>query len=98
LTLQSDGVNNYLYDGEGRVCGVQSAPISGMTTIIGYLYNADGDRVAKVTPDPLFHPLAAGTVHLDKQIAAAAVSGRIGDDPAGWRATGNEPMCIRAPS
>jgi 4-phytase / acid phosphatase len=41
------------------------------------------------TPDPLFHPLEAGGDNPDKQWALAAVSGRIGGNPAGlteaWR-------------
>ncbi|MGC2636113.1 MAG: histidine-type phosphatase [Acidobacteriaceae bacterium] len=41
------------------------------------------------TPDPLFHPLEAGGNNLDKGWALAAVSGRIGGNPAGlteaWR-------------
>jgi 4-phytase/acid phosphatase len=35
------------------------------------------------THDPLFHSLAAGVGHPDHALAAAALSGRIGDDPAG---------------
>ena len=35
------------------------------------------------TPDPLFHSLEAGVGHPDKQLAAAAVSGRIGNSPLG---------------
>ena len=38
--------------------------------------------LAEGTPDPLFHPLAAGVVHLDKQLATAAVAGRIGNNPS----------------
>jgi RHS repeat-associated protein len=45
--MTSDGINTYLYDAEGRVCAVQSTPISGSTTMTGYLYNAEGIRVAK---------------------------------------------------
>jgi RHS repeat-associated protein len=45
--MLSDGVNSYLYDGEGRVCAVQSMPSPGVTSITGYLYDADGNRVAK---------------------------------------------------
>jgi 4-phytase/acid phosphatase len=33
--------------------------------------------------DPLFHPLEAGVGHPDKAVATAAVSGRIGANPAG---------------
>jgi 4-phytase/acid phosphatase len=35
------------------------------------------------TPDPLFHSLAAEVGHPDYALAAAALSGRIGDDPSG---------------
>ncbi len=41
--------NTYLYDAEGRVCAVESTPAPGFTTMTGYLYDADGDRVAKGT-------------------------------------------------
>ena len=34
-------------------------------------------------PDPLFHPVESNTFHPDKQLAAAAVAGRIGNNPAG---------------
>ncbi len=35
------------------------------------------------TADPLFHPLKSGVGHPERLLAAAAVSGRIGADPAG---------------
>lgn len=35
------------------------------------------------TTDPLFHSLNSGASHADKLLAAAALSGRIGNDPAG---------------
>jgi 4-phytase / acid phosphatase len=38
---------------------------------------------AEGTPDPLFHSLAAGVGHPDNALAAAALSGRIGDNPSG---------------
>jgi RHS repeat-associated protein len=44
-----DGVNQYLYDGEGRICAMASTPAPGLTTMTGYLYDADGTRVAKGT-------------------------------------------------
>jgi RHS repeat-associated protein len=43
----NDGQNQYLYDGEGRICAVASSPVPNMTTMTGYLYDADGTRVAK---------------------------------------------------
>jgi 4-phytase / acid phosphatase len=39
--------------------------------------------LAEGTPDPLFHSLGSGAGHADKQLALAAVSGRIGNNPAG---------------
>jgi 4-phytase/acid phosphatase len=44
---------------------------------------ADVHALPEGTPDPLFHPLEAGVGDLDKQLALAAVSGRIGGNPAG---------------
>ncbi len=43
--LFTDGTNNYLYDGEGRLCAVQQAATGG--GLIGYLYAPDGYRLAK---------------------------------------------------
>jgi len=43
-----DGANNYLYDVEGRLCAVQNVAIAGIP-MTGYLYGADGWRVAKGT-------------------------------------------------
>jgi hypothetical protein len=59
--VTQDNQNQYLYDAEGRVstprtktspwgprfCAVANTPISGMTTLTGYLYDAEGTRVAK---------------------------------------------------
>jgi RHS repeat-associated protein len=41
-----DNQNRYLYDGEGRICATQSLYTG---TIIGYIYDAEGTRVAKGT-------------------------------------------------
>jgi 4-phytase/acid phosphatase len=35
------------------------------------------------THDPLFHSLGAGVGHMDRTLASAAISGRIGDNPQG---------------
>jgi len=42
-----DGKNQYLYDAEGRICAVASIPVPGVTVMTGYIYGADGTRVAK---------------------------------------------------
>jgi 4-phytase / acid phosphatase len=39
--------------------------------------------LAEGTPDPLFHSMDSGGGHIDKQVALAAVSGRISNNPAG---------------
>ena len=39
--------------------------------------------LAEGTADPLFHSLGAGVGHPDKQMAVAAIAGRIGNNPAG---------------
>ncbi len=39
--------NQYLYDAEGRICAVSALPGLGGFTMTGYLYDADGIRVAK---------------------------------------------------
>jgi RHS repeat-associated protein len=44
-----DGQNQYLYDAEGRICAVFSSPIAGVASMTGYIYDADGNRVAKGT-------------------------------------------------
>ncbi len=41
--------NTYLYDGEGRVCAVASSGPTGGALFTGYIYDADGTRVAKGT-------------------------------------------------
>jgi 4-phytase/acid phosphatase len=43
----------------------------------------DVHALSEGTPDPLFHPLSAGDLHADKQLATAALAGRIGNNPAG---------------
>jgi RHS repeat-associated protein len=41
-----DGLNQYLYDGEGRICAVAES-VNGTTWLTGYIYNAEGERVSK---------------------------------------------------
>jgi len=43
----NDGVNQYLYDGDGRICAEATTPIAGISTMTGYIYGADGARVSK---------------------------------------------------
>ncbi len=49
VTGDSSTGNSYLYDAEGRVYAVLSEPVPGTYTITGYLYDADGNRIAKGT-------------------------------------------------
>jgi RHS repeat-associated protein len=41
------GVHQYLYDAEGRVCAVESPGVNGGSIMTGYVYDAEGRRVAK---------------------------------------------------
>lgn len=43
-----DGRNSYLYNAEGQICAVSNT-YNSITTMIGYVYDADGQRVAKGT-------------------------------------------------
>jgi RHS repeat-associated protein len=42
----NDQVNQYLYDGEGRICAVEMQ-VSGINVMTGYTYDASGRRVGK---------------------------------------------------
>ena len=48
--ILNDGLNRYLYDAEWRICAAASSPIAGIATYTGYLYDADGTRVAHPFP------------------------------------------------
>ena len=45
--LVNDGVNQYLYDGDGHICALATPGVSGGTIMTGYIYDSNGDRVAK---------------------------------------------------
>jgi RHS repeat-associated protein len=50
ITTDATSGNSYAYDAEGRVCAVASSPVPGGSPImIGYIYDAEGNRVAKGT-------------------------------------------------
>ncbi|MHB1702015.1 MAG: RHS repeat domain-containing protein [Acidobacteriaceae bacterium] len=44
-----DGTDQYVYDGDGHVCAVKGYAVDGMTWMVGYVYDAEGRRVAKGT-------------------------------------------------
>jgi RHS repeat-associated protein len=60
--VTSVGQTYYSYDAEGRICAEQSTPMPGMAAAYGYLYDANGTRVAKgsitASPNPLTQPLS----------------------------------------
>jgi RHS repeat-associated protein len=58
-----DGVCSYLYDAEGRICAVVNTPVPNMTVMTGYIYGADGTRVAKGTITALSCDPAANGFH-----------------------------------
>ena len=43
-----DGRNSYLYNAEGQICAVSNT-YNSITTMTGYVYDADGQRLAKGT-------------------------------------------------
>ncbi len=47
--IGNDGISAYLYDGEGRICAVQQQIPGIGSAMTGYIYDADGNRVAKGT-------------------------------------------------
>ena len=49
LRNDNDELIQYLYDGDGRICAVLAPPpfSGGPSTMIDYIYNAEGERVAK---------------------------------------------------
>ncbi|MBW8869257.1 MAG: RHS repeat-associated core domain-containing protein, partial [Acidobacteriales bacterium] len=68
-----DGLNRYLYDGEGRVCAAQSPALisGGPPQITQYVYDAEGQRVAKRyvsswTCD-LSQPSSGGAIYINGQ-------------------------------
>jgi RHS repeat-associated protein len=48
VTSDSQTGNQYLYDAEGRICAFETPGVGG-EIMVGYLYDADGNRVAKGT-------------------------------------------------
>ncbi len=53
----NDGINAYAYDAEGRLCAISNSYAG---TATGYLYDADGNRVAKGTITSLGCDIASG--------------------------------------
>lgn len=47
ITVDATTGNQYLYDPEGRVCAAYNGAIPGVPLMTGYLYDAEGVRVAK---------------------------------------------------
>ena len=49
LDANQKGTHQYLYDAEGRICAVKSSAVDGIVMMTGYIYDAEGNRVAKGT-------------------------------------------------
>jgi hypothetical protein len=49
--MTRDEANEYLYDGEGRICAVKYPipTLPGMAGMVGYIYDAEGRRIAKAS-------------------------------------------------
>jgi len=49
VLADSTAGNTYKYDADGNLCAVSTTPYPGITVMTGYVYDADGTRVAKGT-------------------------------------------------
>jgi len=74
----SDGANSYLYDPEGRICAVKANIPTGGAVYWGYLYDAEGSRVAKGSITSLSCDLS----HNGFQLTEQYVSGQSGEQLA----------------
>ena len=77
--VTNDGQNAYAYDAEGCVCAVESLLGKGM---YGYLYNAEGVRVAKGTIQLVSNHLSCDTTLNQFQVTASYIL-----DPGGQQLT-----------
>ncbi|MGB7188891.1 MAG: RHS repeat-associated core domain-containing protein, partial [Acidobacteriaceae bacterium] len=93
----SDGVNRYLYDGEGRLCAYQNVAVAGnYGPMMGYVYGPDGFRVGKGTISAwTCNPLTAGFTMTasyvlgpgGEQVSEMAVTGTYGNYSSSWQHT-----------
>jgi RHS repeat-associated protein len=58
-----DGTNWYAYDDGGRLCAIQTSPVGG-SVAYGYLYDAEGRRVAKGTITVTSTPLTSSVCNI----------------------------------
>jgi RHS repeat-associated protein len=86
--------NQYLYDGEGRICAVKSEPVASTYTLTGYIYDADGTRVAKGSLSSFncnfasngFTPTTSYVLGLKgEQITELSVTGAAGNYVSAWK-------------
>jgi hypothetical protein len=47
--VTNDSTNQYLYNADGNICAVQAPQFDGMLVMTGYIYDGDGNCVAKGT-------------------------------------------------
>ena len=66
VTVDPSSGNHYAYDGEGRICAMESTATGG-PSYTGYVYNAGGTRVAKGSLTSLSCNLAANGFALSNQ-------------------------------
>jgi RHS repeat-associated protein len=76
--ILSDGANSYLYDPEGRICAVKANIPTGGAIYWGYLYDAEGSRVAKGSITSLSCDLSYNGFQVTEQY----VSGQSGEQLA----------------
>ena len=93
--VQQDNVNNYAYDGEGRICAVQNLTTGAITQ---YLYDAEGRRAAKGTAHTVSNALSCDTTQNGYATTSIYVIGPGGQQltETDGRATGSTPTCMQA--
>ena len=74
--ILSDGVANYVYDLEGRICAVEYTAMPGITSRVGYLYDADGNRITKGK----ITSMSCDPVTANFQLTASYVLGQGGEE------------------
>ena len=82
--MLNDGINQFLYDAEGRVCAV-GVSLLDSTQYWGYVYNAEGQRVAKLSLSSFSCDLSSGSNY---QVAEQYVIGQSGETLAMLDGTG----------
>ncbi len=89
----NDAENSYVYNAEGKLCAVQTSPITGGTIAYGYIYDAEGRRVARGTITPSLNlnttPLSCNPATNGFQLIEGYVLGQGGEQLSNYSGNGN---------